>query len=109
VWSSWRRDPAWLIVHRGIVLRADFRRSPIVDQLRLHGNRGAITAGVNICSEIVLDPPAAEVVAWALVSAMPVISQDTLPIGVLIGRLPQHHDLSHPHLTGREPQAGFLP
>jgi len=42
--------------------------------LRLRGNRGAITVGMNICSEIVLDPPAAEAVAWALVSAMPVIA-----------------------------------
>ena len=91
------------------MLRADSRRSPIVDQLRLRGNRGAIIVGVNICSEIVLDPPAAEAVAWALVSAMPVISQDTSPIDVLIGRLLQHHDLSHPYLIGREPQTGFLP
>ena len=91
------------------MLRAESRRSPIVDQSRLRGDRDAITVGVNICSETVLDPPVAEGVAWALVSAMPVISQDTLPTYVLIGRLLQHHDLSHPHPTGREPQAGFLP
>ena len=59
--------------------------------------------GVNIYSEIVLDPPAAEVVAWVLVSAMPVISQGISPTDALIGRLLQHHDLSHPFPTGREP------
>jgi len=91
------------------MLRAEFRRSPIVDQLHLRGNRDAVTVGVNICSEIVLGPHAAEAVAWALVSAMPVISQDISPTDILIGRLHQHHDLSHPLPTGREPQAGFLP
>ena len=109
MWSSWRRDPAWLTVPRGTVLRAESRRSPTVDQSRLRGDRGAIIVGVNTYNEIVLDPPAAEAVAWVLVSAMLVISWDTLPIGVLIGRLLQHHDLSHPHLTDRELQAGFLP
>ena len=109
MWSSWRRDPAWLTVHRGIMLRADSRRSPIVDQPRLHGNPGATIVGVSIYREIVLDPPAVEAVAWALVIAMPVISQDILPISVLIGRLPQHPDLNHPHLPGREQQARFSP
>ena len=108
MWSSWRKDPAWSTVHREIVRRADSRRSPTVDPPRLHGNPDAITAGVNIFREIVLDPSAAEAVAWALVSAMPVTSQDTLLIGVLIGRLHQQHDLSRPLQTGRGPQAGFL-
>jgi len=45
----------------------------------------------------------------ALASAMLVISRDTLLTSVLIRRLLQEHDHSHPRLIGLEQQAESLP
>jgi len=44
------------------VLRADNKRSPIVDQLHLHRNYSVITVEGNTYGEIALDLPAAEAV-----------------------------------------------